>query len=212
MHFEASQHICRCPPSVLVLFNPYPKGAGGKTSNDSICIVPLSLSPKQFGVCQKREDSLSVSAATSSSKGGWAVNFYRRIHFQYTHFSPMSNQYAKFHIPAIWFQPIQDSIMQMFIMRRYDSNPVEIPEALLATQNEPFSFLSSQSTTSSNFGQIITLQMLLDLPFVQHLLKLILAHHSLPRAKREFICKIFIHKQLRWAGIRVFQKTFFQEN
>ena len=84
LHFQASQHICRCPPSVMVLFNPYPKGTGGKTSNDSMCIVPPSLSPKQaVGLCQKREDSLSVSAAE-----GWAVNFYSRIHFQYTHFSP----------------------------------------------------------------------------------------------------------------------------
>ena len=50
-----------------------------------LCALYASLSPKQaVGLCQKREDSLSVSAAR-----GWAVNSYSRIHFQYTHFSPL---------------------------------------------------------------------------------------------------------------------------
>lgn len=60
--------------------------------------------PKQLvSPCQKREDSLSVSAAS-----GWAVNFYSRIHFQYphislrickvSHFSNLVPTYPRFHL------------------------------------------------------------------------------------------------------------------
>ena len=114
-----------------------------------LCALCLSPSPQAYGVCAKKERILFLYLRPPAAAAEWAVNFYRRIHFQYTHFSPMSNQYAKFYIPAIWFQPIQDSIMLMFIMRRYDSNPVEIPEALLATQNE-LSWVSSNLSSLLN--------------------------------------------------------------
>ena len=163
-----------------------------------------SLSSKQaVGLCQKREDSLSVSAAS-----GWAVNFYSRIHFQYphislqickvSHFSNLVPTYPRFHllnwncVPWDWFA----------------ERPGERPEALLFPASGIYFCLSTQSAKSSciwrrknhNFANLIDCA--------------VCTNHSLQRAKREIICKIFIHKQLRFGlvSMNISNSTFWQSS
>ena len=110
LHFEASQHICRCPPSVILLFNPYPKGARVVKLLMILCALCASLPPKLsiWSLPKKRGFSICICGGAR----GWAVNFYSRIHFQYTHFSPPRPICKVLHF-SNWLEPIQDSIVPM---------------------------------------------------------------------------------------------------
>ena len=101
LHFQASQHICRCPPSVMVLFKPYPKGASGKTSNDSLCI----LSCKQLVSAKKRGFSICI-CGRRVGRSEFLLPYPFSIHIS---FHP--DRYANFPISAIWLKPIKDSLI-----------------------------------------------------------------------------------------------------
>ena len=161
-------------------------------------MILCALCSKAVGLpgCQKREDSLSVSAAS-----GWPVNFYSRIHFQYTHFSRNTNQpickvshftnfvptHPRFHL--YWKCVPWEDIIQIGF-------PDECPEALLESALPPGIFFFLSTPIFEEEEKIITLQIWLDL-FALLAQTLVCTHHSLPKAKRDFICKIPIHKQLR---------------
>ena len=164
--------------------------------------------PKQLvSPCQKREDSLSVSAARG---GQWifiAVSIFN-THIslgptnqpicKVSHFSNLVPTYPRFHllnwncVPWDWFA----------------ERPGERPEALLFPANGIYFCLSTQSAKSSciwrrknhNFANLIDC--------------LVCTNHSLQRAKREIICKIFIHKQLRFGlvSINISNSTFWQSS
>lgn len=161
-------------------------------------MILCALCSKAVGLpgCQKREDSLSVSAAS-----GWPVNFYSRIHFQYTHFSRNTNQpickvshftnfvptHPRFHL--YWKCVPWEDIIQIGF-------PDECPEALLESALPPGIFFFLSTPIFEEEEKIITLQIWLDL-FALLAQTLVCTHHSLPKAKRDFICKIPIHKQFR---------------
>ena len=161
-------------------------------------MILCALCSKAVGLpgCQKREDSLSVSAAS-----GWPVNFYSRIHFQYTHFSrtnqPTNMQSFTFH--QFCSNPSKiPFILEMCSMRRYHSDwfPRWVSRGLVGVGPPSWYLLLPLHSYIWRRKKIITLQIWLDL-FALLAQTLVCTHHSLPKAKRDFICKIPIHKQLR---------------